>query len=284
MIDPQQNTNSGVIRLLREPLLHFFFAGAALLAFSLWLAPGEASVNEQQIVVTDETREYLNARFRRVWRRDPTSEEAQRAIDEWVKEEILFREGMALGLADDDAIVRRRVGQKVMMLAGALVPPLPDESSLREWYEERRDAYALPGVYSFEQCFFNGENAPARANAALTKARTGVTPGGDSTLLPATLEAANENYVAANFGEAFSAALDELPTGEWSGPIESSFGLHLVLLKSRSAGTSRSFEAARDDVERDWIYENRSSAREHFYDELRAGYEVLDDKGAEAAR
>ena len=265
------------MRWLREPLVHFFIVGALLFAASIWLAPPLPPENDRRIVVTAETRDFLRARFQRVWRREPSATEQQQAVDEWVREEILYREGMALNLADDDAIVRRRIGQKMMMLAEAMATPVPDEAALRAWYEQRLENYAAPAVYSFEQIFYGGDTAAARAREALSALGSGEAPaGGDITLLPPRLDAAPASYVAANFGEQFQAALDPLPVGTWSGPVTSTFGAHLVLLRERRDGGPQAFEAVREDVERDWVYENSNLTRERFYEALRAEYVIVD--------
>lgn len=269
-----------MIRWLKEPLLHFFIAGALLFAAAAYFAPEESTRDSRLIEVTDQTREFLRARFLRVWQREPDAAELQVAVDEWIKEEILFREGMQLGLAENDPLARQRIGQKLMMLADALTPALPEDEVLRSWYASRSDNYIAPLVYSFEQRFFapdaNTDDAAERARAALAalSADGGDPPSGDPTLLPPSLDSAPASYVESSFGTEFADALSDLPVGSWQGPVLSTFGAHLVLLQDRRGGTAQDFAAVRDLVARDWLYEQSNATRERFYEELRASYRI----------
>ena len=269
-----------MIRWLKEPLLHFFIAGALLFAAAGYFVPEESAQDSRLIEVTDQTREFLRARFLRVWQREPDAAELQVAVDEWIKEEILFREGMQLGLAENDPLARQRIGQKLMMLADALIPPVPEDEVLRSWYASRSDNYIAPLVYSFEQRFFapgaNAQDAVERASAALAalSAEGGDLPEGDTILLAPSLDLAPASYVESSFGVEFANALGDLPVGSWQGPVLSTFGAHLVLLQDRRGGTVRDFAAVRDLVARDWLYEQSNATREKFYKELRASYRI----------
>lgn len=265
-------------RLLKEPLFHFFIAGAALFLVYFGINDNGATENSRRIDVTPNLREFVRARFQRTWQRQATPAEEQRAVEEWIREEILFREGMALGLAQNDPLARRRIGQKLMMLAEAATPPLPNDDTLREWFEARADEYQQPLVYTLEQVFFadSGEGANVRAQsllASLTPENANV-PLGDQTLLPATLDSAPASYIESSFGKAFSDSLADLPLGSWQGPVQSTFGAHLVRLRSRSGGETPDLEAVRAVVERDWLYERTKTAKEDFYTRLRAAYRV----------
>lgn len=269
-------------RWLREPLLHFFLAGAALFAFTAWQAPADGDDSGRRIEISAQTHEFVRARFRRQWGRDPGPAEERAALDEWIREEVLYREGLALKLADNDPIVRRRIGQKMTMLANAMAPPLPDDATLLAWFEARPDAYRSPPSYSFEQRFYADKgdvSALQRATdtlLALTQESAVDIPAGDLTLLPTATEQVSSNYIVSNFGQAFLDRLADLPLGRWAGPVRSSLGAHLVRLGTRVEGRPLTFEAARAQVESDWLYDNASEAAERFIAELRARYEVVD--------
>lgn len=273
-------------RLLQEPLFHFFIAGAVLFLVYFWINDDSATENSRRIDVTPQVREFVRARFQRTWRRDATLQEEQRAVEEWVREEILFREGMALGLAQNDPLARRRIGQKLMMLAEAATPPLPDEDKLREWFEARASGYQQPLVYTLQQVFFAGSGNEAREQAqsvlASLSSENPDAPRGDQTLLPATLESAPASYIESSFGKAFTDSLADVPMGSWQGPVESTFGAHLVRLQARSGGGTADFQAVRETIERDWLYERTKTAREEFYTALRRAYHVEGLTQAEA--
>lgn len=261
-------------RVLREPLLHFLLIGVAVFALYRGVPDPQAPDAQRVIEVSPAQVDRLEDQFQAVWRRPPTEPELAGLIDDFVREEVYYREALALGFDRDDTVVRRRLRQKMEFLgdagAGALAP---DDAELRAHFEAHLERFTPPARVTFRQVFL-GEDDPAAALAALAE---GTEPGalGRATLLPPALEAATWTAVDGTFGEGFFTAVSELPPGEWGGPVTSGFGEHLVLLLDREPATPPPFEAVRTAVEEDWRRDAAEALREEQFRALRDRYQVI---------
>ena len=261
--------------------MHFLLGGAVL--FFLYGRVADPAEEARERIVVSETRiASLASTFERTWMRPPTRSELQHLVDDYVTEEVLYREALALGLDRDDLVIRRRLRQKMEFLGTDLADErVPDESELRAYLSANAERFARPPRVDLVQVFVDpGRPDPEERLAALQR-ELGSDPTaarlaelGDPTLLPPSLEAASPDQVAATFGRGFADALDGLPVGEWTGPIESSYGLHWVRIDGREPGRLPALEEIRPSVERDWMAEERTAAVERFYRTLREGYEV----------
>jgi hypothetical protein len=272
-----------VSRLIREPLVHFLAAGAAL--FALYgLASGAREERRDRIVVSEAQVASLAEAFARTWMRPPKPSELRGLVDDYVREEVLYREALALGLDRDDLVVRRRMRQKMEFLNQDLVEAdAPTEAELRAFFEANAEAFRVPERISVEQIFVDLEKhgAEAEARAAAWLARLRERPEareagglGDPTLLPRALSAATLREIDGIFGGGFGEALASAPPGAWIGPIASAYGLHVVRVAARDGGRLPPFEEVRGAVEREWSSERRKETDEAFYRALRDRYEV----------
>jgi hypothetical protein len=273
-------------RLLREPLLHFLVLGALL--FALYAAVRRDAPGAPDEIVVDRARlEALAAQFERVWQRPPAAQELQGLVDGFVREEVLYREGVALRLDRDDPVVRRRVGQKMSFLADAQASGEASEAELQAWLDAHADDYRVEPRTSLRQVYFDPARRGARLEADVAAARAALAGGGraepgDATLLPAALDEAPDSELARVFGEAFAAAVAALPVGGWHGPVASSYGVHLVEVRAREPGRTPALPEVRAAVERDLLRARADEAAEEFYRSLRARYRVRVEAGAEA--
>jgi len=272
-----------VRRLLREPLVHFLLLGAGL--FILFSIVGDSDeVPTGSIVVSAGQVAQLKEAFARTWQRPPTEEELDGVIENHIREEVYYREALAMGLDRDDTIVRRRLRQKVEFFTDDLVAAVdPTEEQLANYLDEHADAFRIPSRVSFQQIYFNrdrrGEQATRDAEsllARLNEASSDVdtTALGDSLMVPGEYDLIPEPEVARQLGSEFAAALTGLPVGGWSGPVESAFGLHLVLIHERQPGSLPALAEVREAVEREWRNVRRRETAESFYAALRERYEV----------
>jgi hypothetical protein len=271
------------MKLLREPLVHFLALGLGL--FLLFGIVGESDdAATSRIVVSTARVAQLTEIFARTWQRPPTEQELEGLIEDHIREEVYYREALAMGLDRDDTIVRRRLRQKLEFFTDDLVAAVdPTEEQLEAYHREHADDFRVPAQLSFGQIYFNrdrrGTQTPSDAEALLTRlngADSGIdTDGlGDSLMLPGDYDRVPEDEVARRFGGEFAAALAALPVGRWSGPVESGFGLHLVLIRERYPGSLPPLAEVRKAVEREWRNARREEAAEAFYRGLRERYVV----------
>jgi len=273
------------VRLLREPLLHFLLIGIGLFGLYGWLQ-GSLLNSPSEIVVSRGQLQSLQLQFERVWRRPATKDELQALVDDWVKEEVFYREGIAMALDRDDPIVRRRIGQKLEFILDSAEPPAPTEAELQAWLEAHPEEYRIEPTYSLRQVFFNPERHGDELATVIAVARSDLESGklvdGDPTLLPAALNAASASEIMQVFGGQLLKGLGALPIGGWHGPIRSDFGLHLVELSRRENGGRAALADVRAQVERDLLRSRSEEAKAAVYKKLRSNYSVrIDDGGTE---
>jgi hypothetical protein len=273
------------MRWLHEPLLHFLILGAAIFAVARLVGgPGEG--RPDRIALTAGDVEQLSAGFERTWQRPPTEQELAALVEERVREEVYYREALALGLDRDDTIVRRRLRQKMEFLSDDLAVTEPTDRELEAWLRANPERFRIPPRMAFRQVFLSrerrGDRVRADAERLLATLRAGDGGGdpaalGDPLPLPADVSGLSEGEVARLFGADFAARLFALEPGVWEGPVESAYGVHLVFVRERSPGRDPALAEVREELTREWIAERRSRAREDLYRELRARYDVRID-------
>jgi len=272
-------------RWLKEPLLHFLLLGLAIFGAYRLLGPDEPPPSS--IVVTEGIINGQIESFSRTWLRPPTPREVNELIREYVREEIYYREGMALALDRDDTVIRRRLKQKLEFVAEAAgIAAEPTDEDLRAYLEQRRDAYQTDARLSFVHVFLSAERRgdavaqdAASLLAGLQSSQEALDPAalGDPTLLERQFEDVPLRDVAAQFGDEFADRVVELPVGQWQGPIESAYGMHLVLVGARTDGRAPELDEVRDALRRDWLNERRIVANEAYYQSLLQRYTVTID-------
>jgi hypothetical protein len=270
-------------KLMREPLVHFFLLGAGL--FLLYGVVGErGGVDSTEIVITPGHVEHLVSGFTRVWQRPPTQEELDGLVREYVREEVYYREALAMGLDRDDTIIRRRLRQKLGFLSEDVATQAePSDDDLRAYLREHSDAFRIDQRFTFSHVYLSparhGKNLGREAERLLARLNRNGTMAdhlelGDRFLLDHTYEALTAREAAREFGEKFAAVLDDLPVGQWRGPVESGYGAHLVLVRERTEGRLPALEEVRDAVRREWTNARRLEANEKFYQALLQRYTV----------
>jgi len=264
-----------IAKLLREPLLYFLLAGAALLLIS-----GAIGRNgTERIVVSDAERARLSAQWQAQMGRPPTDTELDGLIQQWIREEIYYREAKAMGLDEDDVIIRRRLAQKLTFLTEDLATAeAPDEQALRDYYRANAGRYEEPEQWSFSHRYFSGERreqAEADARAALAAIVAGDEGIGDPFMLQRSYVARSQREIGELFGREFVGAVTELPVGGWHGPIRSAYGWHLVKVEEHEHARQRSFEEVADQVAADYRQQQRREANEAYFESLLKRYEVV---------
>jgi len=274
-------------RMLREPLLHFLLLGAVLfVAYGMMQTSGNAGPNE--IVITQGQIEHLVTGFTRTWQRPPTSEELAGLVHDRVREEVYYREAMAMGLDKDDTVIRRRLRQKMEFVSDDIADQAePSDAELNAYLQAHPDMFRTEPRFSFSQVYLNPEkhddHLAADAAQLLTQLNRSETDNdvmaninmlGDAFMLEHQFTTVRRSEVANLFGEAFAEKLGELTTGQWLGPVKSGYGFHLVLVSERTEGGMPALADVRDTVIREWANARRLQANEKFYQELLQHYTV----------
>lgn len=271
-------------RIIKDPLLHFLLIGAALfLVFGFFKGP--AGNEENRIVITRGDIDALQANFVRTWQRPPTENELQGLIDNRVEDEIAFREGAAMGLDRDDAVIRRRLRMKMELLMediAGLSPPSDEE--LAAFLREHKDSFRQEPQVSFKQVYLNSDKRGAGVEedgremlTKLSAAGPGADPESfsDPNMLPKEFSLSYASDVERLFGASFANGILEVEPGKWAGPVMSSYGLHLVFVRDRIEGRDPELAEVREEVEREWTAKRRREFKEETYKKLRERYTIV---------
>jgi len=273
-----------VKKLLREPLIHFLLLGAALFAVSATLVKGTGS-EPGKIIVSQARIEHLATGFALTWLRAPTAEELEGLVRNYVREEVYYREAMAMGLDRDDSIIRRRLQQKLELVSQNMADLMqPTDEELRAFLQDHPDKFRLERRFTFRQIFLNPERHRDRlagdaADFLRQLKQTGksfdVSTLGDPSLLESEFADVDAPEVARQFGESFASALNEMPLRKWQGPVESTYGVHLVFVDERTARRTPALEEVRDAVRREWSSMRQLESTRKFYDGFLKRYTVI---------
>jgi len=263
--------------LLREPLVHFLVAGALIFAV---LSGRPPDTGERRIVVDEAVVSGLVNRYAQAFRRTPSNEELDGLIRDYVRGEVYYREALRLGLDQDDEVIKKRLRNKMLAIAGAEAEATqPSDSDLQALLDKNPARYAAPPRYTLEQRYL-GPDSPA-LRAATQAALQSLKPGAEPALasqpipLPGRLDATPAFDIANAFGDDFAAALDKAPVGRWSGPVLSGFGLHLVKVDRREAPPPPKLADVRQRLENDWRSAAVRKAEEDNLNALLEGYDVV---------
>jgi hypothetical protein len=275
-------------RLLKEPLLHFFALGVAIFALSAWRESRRPAANAApQIRVTAAVIDRLRAGYERQFGQAPDADELRGLVTAHIREEVLCREALALGLDRDDTIVRRRLAQKMEFLTDDIALAAgPEDVAVREYFEKNAAHYAKAGRVTFRHVFFSQEKRGTGAAAAATGALAALEQGasdeafGDPFLHGYGFADREAEDVIAAFGLEFATQLEAQPAGGWRGPVSSGYGLHLVRIDARTEPRAAKFDDVRVTVTRDLNDERRRTANREVFERLRERYHVTVDEAA----
>jgi hypothetical protein len=275
--------NARFSKLLREPLIHFLLIGAALFLI-FRIGGGQKSQSPDEIVVTQGVIESLVMSWEKTWQRPPMPKEMEGLVESYIKQEVLYREALAMGLEKNDTIVKRRLGQKMTFLFEdvADMSQVTDEQ-LTQYLAENEETYRIDAQFTFSHAYLNPdkrkESLEEDAKLLLAELQGsqgagGAAQYGDSLLLPYSFESLPARDVDRQFGTGFAAQLSELQTGAWTGPVRSGFGVHFIFIEERIESRVPDLDEVRDAVERDLVAQRRREANEKIYQRLRDRYTV----------
>jgi len=270
---------------MREPLTHFLLIGLLLFVVYGALNPGPVQRGTRIELTADDIRQ-LEISFVSKWGRPPAPQEFVGLVDSRVREEILYREALALGLDNEDTIVKRRLAQKMEFLAEDLSDLRePATEEYRAWFAKNSQRFALPPRVTFRHLYFSPDKRGQRAREAAEHALTTLAGKPSDAMEAAGLADPFmfQNYfgdrskeqVAKDFGPNFAQSLFRMSPGSWQGPVESGYGWHLVWIDSITPGRVPQFEEVEPDVKSEWVAERRAEFKRKAYEAMKARYEIV---------
>jgi hypothetical protein len=283
-----------MMRVLKEPLVHFLLAGAALFGAYTWVirTPENPTSNKTtKIEISPGDVRWLAENWTTQWRRPPTREELRGLITDYLNEQLLAREARSLGLEDNDVIIRRRLAQKLSFIIDDTTRRAePTEHELQQYYEANARRFRSGARISFAHIYFSPQRrADARSDAVdalkllhAEGATASTADLGDRLLIGSELRDETEQSISNTFGPDFARAVFVLGTGRWSGPVQSGYGLHLVRVSTMKEARVPPLSEIRERVTAEWKREQETRAKDRYLAELRKKYDVVADEEIKA--
>jgi peptidyl-prolyl cis-trans isomerase C len=271
--------------LRKDPLIHFLLVGGILFAILSWV--GSESPAERIVIPAERVADIARS-AELLQGRPPTESELDGLVEQAIREEVYYREALALGLDVDDDEVRRRLIEKMQYLTEDLADPEPPAADLRAFFERDPGRFAIPPLVTFDQVFLSprlrGDSVLADAGAALAALQAGASPDtlGDSTPLETRFADADPDRVRVLFGDPLTEAVFEAPQDEWIGPFESDFGLHLVRVVERTPARQPDFAEVEATVREAYAAERLAQANAAAFAEMRSHFDIAVQWSAEA--
>jgi len=276
---------SGLGRLLREPLLQFFVVGAVLFVAAHGIAKDKEDASRRILVDSNVVGRLANL-YEMQTGSQPSQARLDALIDDYVRQEVSFREALKMGLDQNDEIIRRRLVQKWEFLERDLeVTPDPSDAALERYYEQNRAQFTDPPTVTFSHVFFSPDSggsdaAKRRAEAVLRRVQLQkvlrAPDAGDRFPLQRDYAGLNNIDVAQLFGQfPIVDAVFSSPTGQWVGPVESGYGWHLIFISRRQAATLPPFSSIKDRVRQAYLEVTRREASEKKFEGTKLGYAIV---------
>ena len=277
--------NSKVKTLLREPIILFILIGSAFYLLQALTFNNKPSARKQ-IIVTSEQLKQLENGFSNTWMRPPTEIELEELIANYIKNEVFYREALAMGLEENDQVIRNRLRQKLELLMDNMASVnVPSQQMLETYLQENEDDFKGDYQVSFIQVFVNPEvhsDPQLAAMNLLEQLQDGTRPEdlGDRTLMGYSFPDYTQTDVARRFGTDFAVQLIQAEPGGWKGPLYSGMGLHLIKIDHFENGSLPELSEIRSSVEREWMAKKKSELKLAAYEKLLEGYDVvIEEKG-----
>jgi peptidyl-prolyl cis-trans isomerase C len=274
--------------LLRDPLVHFLAIGALLFAVFAWRGDGESA---QRVRIAASQVEQISRNAALLEGRPPTPNEIDQLLEPVIRDEVYYREALALGLDVGDDEVRDRLIDKMRYLTENLADPEPASlDELQAFFASERERFTIPELATFDQVFFSpsqrGNALEADVSASLTALVSGAEPAelGDRTPLESRLQDATRERVRVLFGDSLTLAVFSDPENVWQGPFTSDFGLHLIRVIERQPARLPEFSEIEEQVRAIYGDDRRREANEAAYQAMRSRYEIVIDWPAESIK
>lgn len=267
-------------KVLKEPLFHFLLMGIGL--FIIYGIVSNDQANEETIVINDFDVDNIIASWEMQWKRLPTDDELKSLILQNIKQEIFYQEALKMNLDHNDEIIKRRLSQKMQFLSNDIASlNEPNEEEIKAFYKKNLNAYMSPNSYEMYQIISSPDYHENPKNEAENLLQSIAQQGpkmaenfGDNMPFPFYFEAVDDNELNRQFGLNFTQELDKVNTNQWTGPVRSGFGYHLVFIADKKVPAPIPLKEIKDEVLRDLEYENQRKMNEMIFEEFRKNYYI----------
>lgn len=264
-------------KIISEPLVHFLVI--AILLFIIFEQANSENENPNTITVSQGRIDQIKQSFLTRWNREPLAKELENALHHYAINEMYLREARSLNMDVGDKVIDRRLRQKIDFLIEDLVTTKePTTTELMQYYQKNITKYQSLPVFSFQQVHLsidgNKEDLQQKIAQQKSLISQGLEPQGELKLLPYQVNKQNNIQIDRVFGSDFSKQLANAPLSSWSGPIESSHGVHFVLINQRTPASNKAFELVKSTVQTDWQYDNLQLAKASFEQQLLQSYTI----------
>lgn len=271
-----------IAKVLRDPFTHFILLGLLvfIIADKEFVFSSATVSPKAKIIIDEKVENLLVLKFEANQSRSPNDLELQQLIDQYIREEVLVREAIKLGLDKNDHVIRARLVELIdsIGLANNQVGD-PSEAQLRQLAQHSPMRYSTGGSFSLEQIFLGTEPSGELISNTKIAIENGTTPASLSvnSKFAFRLNNASKEAVVGMFGGNFLQALMEAELGKWAGPIKSPAGVHLVKVVNRENPTIPPIEQIKELLASDWLILQRRSLLDKLYQDYRSNYEVHKD-------
>ena len=268
-------------KLLNEPLLQFLALGALIFAAYAWFSREVPSGDE--IVVTQGQQEHLLNMFTRTWQRPPTPQEFDGLLRDHIREEIAYREGLAMGFDEGDTIIRRRMRQKLELLTEEIVGlDEPSDAELQQYLRNNPEKFRIEPTLDLRQIYVSRERRGAAAEADVRSIlqRLNNDPDAEWTAMGDPFPLGDEftgvgvSELERQFGAGFVQGMLQQEQGRWAGPVESAYGIHLVFISNLTPTREPALAEVRERVQSQWLAEQRRVATDRLYQRMAGKYSI----------
>lgn len=249
----------------------FFFIGLLIYLIDI----GLNSYDEKEIYISDEEIISLVSAWKSQVGRNPNDDEIARIINNLVEEEILYREAVILGLDKEDRIIKRRLAQKISFLKQESIPNKPTNDELMNYYKLNKEKYFIESTYTFTHYFFSTDNnSDERSKISYKDLLNDREISSDPFFLGKNFVNVTLKNIESDFGKKFSLSFSNISLNEWIGPIESSFGHHIIFVSNQDIGYYPDIRVVLKQVEIDLLQDKRDQAVKEYIDEIKTEYKV----------
>jgi len=274
-------------KFTKNPLVFYFVLGFVVFGLHSFLNSEKQDKNEDPftVEVTSADIEWIRSSWEARTKRQPMQQELQGLISRYIRDEILFREAMAMDLDDRDLVIQRRLVQKLTFVFEDLAETIePTDDELKKYMLENQEKYRVPEEISFTQVYFNPNKRKGPVEdaqnvlASLKQEEIGPEEAvalGDTIMIDASFRKKYPDEVARILGKEFADTLFAMNEKGWQGPIGSTFGLHLVYISDHTVSRMPEFENIRNSVKNDFLYERKKEVVDSAYNAVKSRYTIL---------